>query len=241
MSPGLAVFKLAFQLSPIMFVGGIATNLPGGMLPIIAITEATHFLTGLLSGADNIELDNFFANFAPMPGSSLAKFEVGTYPMANQAVAGNAILASPVNLSMLMHCPARDELGYPLKLVTMMALRQVIQQHAVLGGTYTIVTPAGFYQNGILLDLRDVSDGRSTQPQNAYQWDFFFPLLTLQQAQAAQSSLMSKLTSGTQTDGSWSGGGSAVASPNSLATPSIIPSAGSLPTTGTAFTGIVST
>lgn len=234
MSPGLAAFKLAFQLSPIMFVNGIATNIPGGMLPIIAITEAANFVSGLLSGAANIELDDFFAHFSPMPGSSLARFEIGTYPMANQAVAGNAIISQPLNLSMLMICPARDTLGYPLKLVTMMALQQAVQQHAALGGTYTIVTPSFFYTNGILTDLRDVSDGRSSQPQNAYQWDFVFPLLTVQQAQAAQNSLMSKLTSGSQTDGSWSSAATSVGSTSSMATPSVIPSAGSLATTESA-------
>lgn len=229
MNAGLAIFKLAFQLSPIMFVGGIATNIPGGMLPIIIITEAANLLGGLLSGAMNVELDDFFAHFAPLPGSSLVKYQLGTYPMANQAVAANAIIACPLNLSMLMHCPARDTLGYATKLVTMIALQKVIQQHAIMGGTYTIITPAGYYPNGILTDLRDVSDARSSQPQNAYQWDFEFPLLTVAQAQAAQNSLMSKLTSGTATTGSWSSLATSVGSSMSSALSSVVPSASSLP------------
>jgi hypothetical protein len=233
MTPGLAAFKLAFQLSPIMFVDGIATNIPGSVLPLIAITEAAHFVSGLLSGAENIELDDFFANFWPIPGGSLVSYEAATYPLANQAVAGNAIISNGNTLSMLMHCPAKDRLGYATKLVTMIALQQVISQHAALGGTYTILTPSYFYTNAILTNLRDVSDGKSNQPQNAYQWDFYLPLITVQQAQQAQNSLMAKLSSGTQTDGSWSGLSSTVASPNSLATPSVIPSASSLPATGT--------
>lgn len=232
MTPGLAAFKLAFQLSPIMFVNGIATNIPGGMLPLITITEAASFVSGILSGAENIELDDFFANFTPIPGGSLANFEAATYPLANQAVAGNAIIAQPNTLSMLMHCPARDRLGFATKLITMTALQQVVSQHSAMGGTYTILTPSYLYTNGILTGLRDVSDGRSAQPQNAYQWDFYFPLITVQQAQQAQSSLLAKLTAGTQTDGSWSGLSTTVASPNSLVTPSVIPSSGGVPLVG---------
>lgn len=226
-SAGLAAFKLAFQLSPILMVGGISTYITGGVLPIIAITEASNFIFGLLSGTENIELDDFFANFSPLPGSTLFDLQIGTYPFANQAVAANATISQPLNLSMLMRCPARNDLGYANKLMTMMALQQVITQHAQLGGTYTVVTPSYFYTNGILTNLRDVSDTESHQVQNAYQWDFTFPLLTLQQAQSVQNSLMSKLTGQTQISGapSWSGAAAGVGAPNSLLAPSVIPSA----------------
>jgi hypothetical protein len=231
-SAGTALFKLAFQLSPIFLTNGIAANIPGGMLPIIAVTEAANFVLGLLSGGENIELDDFFAHFQPLPGSTLFSLEIGNYPFANQAIAANATIQTPLQLSMLMKCPVRNTLGYLAKLGTMIALQQVLAQHATSGGTYTICTPSYFYTNGILTSLRDASDAESHQVQNAYQWDFVFPLLTLQQAQTAQNNLMGQLTNQTQISGgtpSWSGTGPTVGNPASLAGPSLIPSQGSLP------------
>jgi len=236
-SPGYIAYKLAFQLSPIVLTGGVATGIPGSMLPIIALTEAASFVTGLLSGAEDVELDDFFAHFAPVPGSTLIDQQIGTYPFANQTVAANATIAQPLQLSMLMICPARDELGYATKLVTMMALKAALDQHNLSGGTYTVITPAYFYTNGILTGLRDVSNASTKQPQNAYQWDFTFPLLTLEAAQSAQNSLMSKLTGNTQVSGqpAWSGLSTTAGSTGSLSTGTgVVPSAGSLPAINTA-------
>jgi hypothetical protein len=132
-----------------------------------------------------------------------------------------------------MKCPARDNLGYVSKLASMTVIQQVLSQHASSGGTYTVCTPAYIYTNGILTSLRDVSDAESHQVQNAYQWDFTFPLITLQQAQAAQNGLMQQLTNQTQISGmpSYSGVGPTVGAPNSLAAPSVIPAASGLPAT----------
>lgn len=47
-SPGFAQWKLSFGISPIIFVGGIAQNMPGGQLPIISITDAGSFSGGPL-------------------------------------------------------------------------------------------------------------------------------------------------------------------------------------------------
>lgn len=223
-SAGLAIWSLAFQKSPIMLTGGLAGPM-GGMLPIIAFTEAINFVAGLISGTDNIEMDNFFANFQPLPGSTLINLEIGSYPFANQTVAANATIKQPRQLSMLMRCPARNELGYYAKLATMTALQQALDQHSSLGGTYTIITMSQIYTNGILTALRDVSDPESHQVQNAYQWDFTFPLLTLNDAQSAQNNLMGQLTSGTQvTDPpAWSSVSTAINSPNNVAVSGLIP------------------
>lgn len=234
-----SAYKLAFELSPIIFTGGIATNVPGGALPIITFTEAVNFTLGILSGAE-IDLDNFFAHFAPIPGATLIDEQAATYTLANQTVAANATIIQPLNLSMLMTCPARNELGYPAKLATMMALKTVMDQHSSMGGTYTVITPSFFYTNGILLRMVDASNGASRQPQNAWQLDFYFPLLTLEAAQTAQNSLISKITGQTQVpagaDGSiaWSGLSPTVGNPSSLVGPSIIPAGSALPGTNTA-------
>jgi hypothetical protein len=236
MSFGSAVFKLAMELSPILLIDGIATYMAGGVLPIIALTEAAHFVAGLLSGTDNIELDNFFAHFQPVAGGTIISQTVGTYPFANQAVAGNAIIAKETHLSMLMICPARDEFGYATKLATMIALRATLAKHNSLGGTYTIVTPAAYYTGGIMLDMTDASNGASHQVQNAWQMDFTFPLITLDQTEGAVNSLMGKLTNGTQIDGqpAWSGMSNVVGASDSVTAPSIIPATAGLPAANTA-------
>src|SRR5262249_27408392 len=152
------------------------------------ITEALNFVGGLLSGGDNLtNLDSFFANFHPLPGSTLLDQKVGTYPFANQAVAANAVIVDPLAISVRMICPAREDAGYAIKLATMTALRATLAQHNASGGTYTIATPSFFYTNCLFLKMTDVSDARSHQAQNAWQLDFARPLLTLQDAQQVQN------------------------------------------------------
>lgn len=223
-----SAFKLGFEISPIILTGGVATNIPGGMLPIVSITEAANFLTGILSGGTEASLDDFFAHFLPAPGMTLVDNVVGHYPFANQAIAANAIISQPLRLSMLMICPARGEGGFLAKLATMMALQATLLQHNANGGLYTVATLSGIMTNGILLNLKDVSGGDTKQRQHTWQWDFEFPLITLQQADQAQNTLMSKLSSGLPTDGSLSGAGSTVGIPPSGAAPSVIPASQSL-------------
>jgi hypothetical protein len=184
------LFQLTFEISPIVLTNGIAQNLPGQALPIVAITEAVNFPLGLLSGSASLaSLDSFFAHFIPLPGSTLGDNQLGNYPFANQSVAGNAIIAQPLVISMLMICPTQN--NYLASLGTMMALQSALAQHDAAGGTYTIVTPKYFYTNCIRTRMVDVSTASSHQAQNTYQLDFVQPLLTLEAAQAAQSSLIS--------------------------------------------------
>ena len=230
MDPGLAAYKFTFQLSPIILTGGVASAIPGGMLPIISITEAINFVTGLLSeGSSNdltANLDNFFANFQPLPGSTLIAQQIGNYPFANQAVAGNAVIAQPTTISLQMICPARETVGYLTKLATMEALRATLEQHNASGGTYTIATPSRFYDNCVMLQMVDVSDGQTKQGQDKYRLDFWRPLLTLEQAQQAQNSLMSKISAGLPVGGdppAWSGLSPTVGLPSTVAGPSVVP------------------
>lgn len=236
-SPGFDAFRLSFEISPIILTGGIATNIPGGALPVVAITEALNFADGLLSGGSDLDLDSFFAHFYPLPGSTLSEQKAGEYPFANQATAANAVIAQPLVISMRMICPAKEDAGYAFKLATMTALKSTIDQHNAMGGTYTIATPSYFYTNCIFLRLADTSAADSKQRQNTYQWDFRRPLLTLQDAQQAQNNLMSQLSAGTQISGapSWSGLSPTVGNPFSLAAPSVVPSS-----TGPAGSGVAS-
>lgn len=228
-SVGLAAFKLSTQLCPIILNNGIAANIPGGgMLPIIAITEALNFLDGILSGGSNIGLDDFFANYQVLPGDTIVDQQIGHYPFANQAVAANAVIAQPLRVSLLMICPVRQSFGYAVKLATMMALKEALAKHNASGGTYTVITPSTFYPNCVLLRLEDVTNGESKQLQNAYRWDFEQPLLTQQQASLAEQALnatMSKNAVGVQNDGSLFGLAQSINSPFAAQTGALIPSA----------------
>lgn len=222
------VFALAFQKSPIILCNGIATSIPGGLLPIIALTEAANFTTGLLSGNNPLNLDSFFANFWPLPGSTLIDNDLGEYPFANQTVAANAIINKPLQLSMMMEIPAKLAGGYVSKLVTLTALKAALDLHINQGGTFTVATPGFTYTNGLLRTLRDQSRQDTKQCQNRYQWDFEFPLLTQAQATTALGSLMSKISGGLPTSSTaWSsisnsigipssGGGASLPSPTSI-------------------------
>lgn len=220
-------FRLSFELSPVILVNGIATNIPGSLLPIITFTEAANFTLGLLSGASVFNLDNFFAHFKPAPGATLIANDVGQYPFANQAVAANAIIAKPLAVSLHMICPARGSLGYASKLATMIALRATLNQHILLGGTFTVLTPSYIYTNCLLNNMRHVSDAESKQSQVIWQLDFSQPLLTEAQAEFSFNSLISRITSGVQTDTTWSGLGQSVGFNPSLASPALIPAAAS--------------
>ena len=205
-SAGLSLFKLSFQISPIILVGGIAGSIPGQMLPIVALTEAASFVNGLLRGAVPDTLDGFFAHFKALPGSTLIDQQLGSYPFANQQVAANAAVAQPLSVSLKMVCPVKDEGGYAAKLVAMIALQQVLAQHNSSGGTYIVATPSFIWLNAVMLRLTDVSSGESKQVQTEWQWDFTVPLLTLAQANSAMNGLMGRLSTGMPTDGSINGG-----------------------------------
>lgn len=205
MSTPRTIFQLGFDISPIILTAGIASFIPGEMLPIVALTEGPNFLTGLLSGNIETSLDNFFAHFIPLPGTTLIDNQIATYPFANQAIAANATITQPLRVSLRMVCPVKETFGYATKLATMSALQAAIAEHTNLGGLYTVATPSFIYTNCLLTQLRDVSTGETRQSQVTWQWDFIQPLVSLQQAQAAQDALMTKLTNGLPTDGSWSG------------------------------------
>ena len=229
---GRTAFRLAYQLSPIVLQNGVAGSIPGGVLPLVTITEAANLVAGLLSGGP-VSPDDFFAHFEPAPGLELVRYDLGRYPFANQAVAANAVIRDPLRFSMLMKCPVRGG-GYAAKIATFTAMKQVIDQHVELGGTFIVATPSIIKDNAILLNITEVGASQDKQPQIVWQWDFEQPLLTLAQAQAAQNSQMSKLTAGGQTDGSTSSLASTVGSTGSGATSGSYLDAGSGPASGAA-------
>jgi hypothetical protein len=232
-------FELSFEISPIILTGGIASQLPGGMVPIISLLQPQSFGSGLLSASSPLSAADAVAHFSPMPGSTLVKNESGDYPFANQSVAANAIIFQALRVSLMMVAPAPTGGGYNLKLAAFTSLKQQLDQHHLAGGTYTVATPAYLWTNLLLMDLIDVSAGDTGQVQTRWQWNFKQPLLTLAAAQAAQNSLMMKITASMPTTGdppSASGTGSSVGEPSSGVTPPVIPAAQSL--SGTSVYGI---
>jgi hypothetical protein len=181
-SSGAAQFQALFSTNPIILTGGIAIG-QGGALPLLSIGPfqgAVQFPGGT---PDQIA-------FKPLPGSTLISQEVSRYPFANQAIAANAVIAQPLNLSLVMAYPATS---YSLKQSILASLQATLSQHNALGGLYNVFTPAFVYTNGLLLALRDISSGDDKQVQYLYQWDFYFPLVTINQAQSAQAALNNKL------------------------------------------------
>lgn len=201
LSPGLAQFKVTYELSPIIFVGGIASNVTGGMIPIISITDSANYDLGLLSSSTDVVLDDFFAYYRPLPGATLEENEYGQYPFGNQTIAANAVIVQPLKVSLLMMCPARIDGDYVDKINIFTALKSTIDNHVNLGGLFNVATPSYIYTNCLLNRLQSVDPGGTEQVQYAWQWDFFQPLVTLAGAQAAQNTQMAKISSQTQTSG----------------------------------------
>lgn len=198
-TPGYTAWKLAFQVSPIILTGGNLPGIMGQVLPLMMITEAINLPLGLLSGGNNVELDDFFANFQPIPGATLVEQEFGRYPFANQSVAANAVVFQPKRVSMLMHVPANNRFGYYEKLAIMELIQSAIALHNQAGGTYTVLTPSYIYTNCVMKSFHDVTAGQSKQVQQTWQIDFEQPLLTSDAGAGlfgALNSLFSNITNG---------------------------------------------
>lgn len=196
----IAQYELAFQISPIMLVNGIAAKAQGQILPI------THFTGGAPDKAEDA-----FATYLPLPGSTLIANAVGMYPFANQQVAANAVIEQPLTLSMRMIAPVNQPNGYQAKLQLFSALQNSLAQHNATGGTYIVATPAFVYNYLLMTAMTDITS-EGNQQQIEYQIDFIQPILTLAGAAAAESNLISKVTGGGQFTGapSWSGNNAAL-------------------------------
>ena len=48
------LYRLGFEISPVILCNGVAEAIPGGMLPIVALTQSASFVTGLIGGAINL-------------------------------------------------------------------------------------------------------------------------------------------------------------------------------------------
>ena len=180
----LSQFQLQYQIAPIILTGGAY----GTGISIVSL------LGGIPSN-----LDNSFAKFQPVVGGTLVEQTIGQYPFANQSVAANAVIRQPLTLSLVMMTPMAQPSAWATKLSLMSALKSALDAHNNAGGTYTVMTPAYPYTNLIMVALVDCSTADTVTPQNAWRWDFQKPLVSLQDAEAAQNNLMSQITNAKQT------------------------------------------
>ncbi|WP_421015993.1 hypothetical protein [Klebsiella michiganensis] len=199
------MYKLGFEISPVILCGGIAQAIPGGMLPIVALTQSASFVTGLLGGAINLtDLDKYFCHWRPAQGATMVDYEIARYPFANQVVAANALLAQPLRVSLVMEAPVNQNTGAMTKLVTMSALQSVLQAHSNLGGTFVVATPSVIYSNCILRTVKDITAGNDALPQRSWMWDFEQPLITETGAEQAVNNFLNKIGAGDMiTEPSW--------------------------------------
>jgi len=211
-------YAFAYQQSPILLTGGIAQAIPGQTLPIYLILEAlplaANALGALITNPSNIisslTSTPAFANFRPLPGSTLISQQAGTHPFASQAIAAATAITQPLNVSLAMTCPATGAFGYIVKTATLIALTSALNAHINAGGLFTVLTPAMVYANCILTDLRDSSPGGDLQTQTEFTWTFTQPLVNQTQLGAVLNNMMSKINGSLPTSGVWSSIGSSI-------------------------------
>lgn len=207
MALGRTTFQLGYEISPIILVGGVAAAIPGQMLPIVAITESLNFVGGLLQGNIDIDLDQYFAHFKVLPGGTLINNQIAEYPFANQTVAANAIITNPLHVSVKMSCPAKGNLGYVTKILTMTAIKNILDAHVLAGGLFTVATPSYIYTNTVLVRMHDITGGDTKQVQTEWVLDFAKPLVALADADTVFNALMGKIAGALPQTGepTWSG------------------------------------
>jgi hypothetical protein len=196
--------QLLYQLTPIWLQNGIASGPIGGYMPILSILNYevwSALNTQNASAAADWNFENAFAIFQPAPGGSLVKQSIAEYPFANLNVAANATLRNPINVSMIMSTPMKENSAWAMKQSRMSNLKAVLDAHNNLGGTYIVFTPAYIYNNMCMENLTDVSTAVSPLPQNTWRWDFTAPLVAISDVLGVESNLIQKLTLGLQTSG----------------------------------------
>ena len=187
----LQSFRRSYQIAPILLVNGIAANAPNkGQMTILALTEGNE-------QANYADVNDYFAQFEPLPGGTLVDFSPAEYPFASLNMAANAMLQQALKISLKMLCPARTgQNNYDSIQSKITLIQQQLTAHILAGGTFTVATPATIYDNCLLTTVRDISNAGDKKVQGVFQWDFIKPLITPQQAEAAYNNLYAKMQSG---------------------------------------------
>jgi hypothetical protein len=184
-------FQQNYEINPIVLVNGIAGS--GSTMNITVLTEGYDQVFG--------NPDDYFAHFKPVSGGTLQEWQIAEYPFATVQMAANAVIQMPLKVSLIMACPAKNSTNtnrntYPAKSAIITNLKTQLNQHVLLGGTFTILTPAYTYENCLLVALRDISSVADKQVQFLYQWDFVQPLITTEAAAAIYSNTLNNINNG---------------------------------------------
>ncbi|EBW9943207.1 hypothetical protein [Salmonella enterica] len=200
-------FKLAFEVSPILLVDGIASKIPGGVMPIAVLTEGLSIVNGLLHGEIRTRS---MAAFTPMAGTTLIQQEISNLNFYNQVTAANATIRKPNRVVMQMIRPASTEDGgYATKGMAFTALKMALDMHNQYGGCYTVMTPSFIYTRCLMRSFVDTSgfSEQNKQVQHTWQLEFEQPLSSVEQTVTTLASVLDKFDKGIPEDGplSWSG------------------------------------
>jgi hypothetical protein len=179
-------FQRSYEIAPIILVGGIVPS--GGAMSILTLTEGRE--------AVYPSSNQYFAHFKVSSGSTLESWGIAEYPFASMAMAANAIVQMPLNVSLIMECPAQNEGGYTNKTNVISQMKAQLDNHMLQGGTFTVATPAYTYTNCLLRSLRDVTSPSEKQVQKTYQWDFEQPLITQEAVTSTYNNLFNKFSNG---------------------------------------------
>lgn len=199
-------FRLAFEISPILLVDGIAEDIPGGVLPIAVLTEGLSVVNGLLHG----EIGNGpTTHFTPLAGTTLIQQDIGNVNYYNMVTAANSVIKRPNRVIMQMLRPASTEDGgYFTKGMMFTALKLALEKHNQSGGSYVVLTPSFIFTGCIMRALIDTSgfSEQNKQVQDRWLFEFEQPLLTISQLDATLGSLMRKFDLSVPSPGdlSWS-------------------------------------
>ncbi|EGT3137596.1 hypothetical protein NPF39_001038 [Salmonella enterica subsp. enterica serovar Uganda] len=189
-------FRLAFEISPILLVDGIAADIPGGIMPIAVLTEGVSIADGLLHGDIGTGPT---AHFTPMAGTTLVQQEIGNLNFYNMLTAANAVVGKPNRIVMQMLRPAStQDGGYATKGLAFSAMKMALDKHNQSGGSYVVMTPVFIYTGCLMRSLTDASgfSDQNKQVQETWQFEFEQPLLTISRLDAALGGVMSKFESG---------------------------------------------
>ncbi|MGC9216170.1 hypothetical protein [Acidithiobacillus sp.] len=198
-------YDLAFQVSPIALTGGIASEIPGGAIPIALLLGS---LLGFVQGAittGGLTLQDFPWRFIPQSGTQVLSQSLGEYPFANRQIAANATIENPLNITYKLINPVNTDGGYITKLPMFTSLRESLNTHNNSGGTYTIIMPSLILKDCVLLDMTDSTSG-DKQQQIEWTMNFRKPLISIASGQQAFNGLMGIIeNAGMATGSAWSG------------------------------------
>lgn len=189
-------FQVAFEVSPILLVDGIASKIPGGILPIAVLTEGLSIAGGVLNGAGFVGPTS---RFIPMAGTTLIQQEIGRLNFYNMTTAANSVINQPNRILMQFIRPAStQDGGVIVKGLTFAAIKLALDKHNQTGGSYTILTPSYVYTGCLMRSMVDASGFSEQNKQVQYSWQFEFeqPLVKISQLESVLGGLMDKFSSG---------------------------------------------